>query len=122
MNYNMPYYSMFPSPSMPLKATSGGIFKRLLGGLNFGSILDNTQKTLNLVNQTIPMIKQAGPLVKNAKTMFKVVSEFNKPDSPKVTNIPNNINSSNNVNLTNNGNVKKVTNNFSDNGPVFFLK
>ena len=46
---------------------SGGI-KRI----NWSNILNNTQKTLNVINQAIPIIYQVKPLVTNAKTLFRI--------------------------------------------------
>lgn len=79
MNY-FPYGMGYPYFSTPVK--SAGLFSRLLGGINFRSILSGTQKTLSFVNQTIPTIKQITPVFKNAKTMFKVMNEFKKVDVP----------------------------------------
>lgn len=83
MNY-YPYFSYFPT-SMP--TTSTGIFSRLFrNGINWGSIVNNTQKTLNIINQAIPVVKQVSPVVKNAKTMFKVMNEFKKVEPEKKIN------------------------------------
>lgn len=80
MNYGpymgIPYYSMMSAPAKT------GLFSKLLGGINFSSILTNTQKTLGIVNQAIPVIKQVQPVIKNAKTMFRVMNEFKKNDVP----------------------------------------
>lgn len=83
MNYYNPYFNIYPY--MNTATPKVGIFSRLFGnGINFSSILSGTQKTLNIVNQTIPIIKQATPIMKNAKTMFKVMNEFKKVDTPTV--------------------------------------
>ena len=42
--------------------------------INFTSLLDSTQKTLNVINQAIPIIYQIKPLYNNAKTIFKVAN------------------------------------------------
>lgn len=77
MNYYMPFMSYVP------QTQSVGLFSRLFkNGINWGTILSNTQKTLNIINQAIPVIKQAGPIVNNAKTMFKIMNEFKKVDVP----------------------------------------
>lgn len=128
MNFNIPHYGMIPisnAMTLPVRGSSKGIFGRLLGGFNFGSILNNTQKTLNLVNQVIPIVKQASPLVKNAKTMFRVMNEFKKID---ISDTNSNLNTSTN-NLKSSSNNKKtdeVSNNVKneetiDGGPVFFV-
>lgn len=77
----MNYYPYYIPPR-------GGLFsnlRNLLGesGITFGSIIDNTQKTLGIVNQAIPLVKQVHPIVKNAKTMFRVMNEFKKNENSK---------------------------------------
>ena len=66
MNYYIPYFNMTPNVVAPIVSnhTSKGFFAKLLGGLNWSSILNNTQKTLGIVNQTIPMVKQISPIMK----------------------------------------------------------
>lgn len=85
MNYYMPYFSIpsnIPMGIIP-STTSKGFFSRLFSkGLNWGSILNTTQKTLSVVNQAIPVIKQVSPVMKNAKTIFKVMNEFKRIDIP----------------------------------------
>lgn len=86
MNYYNPYYTMIPYGNMLAQAPAkAGLFSNLLGGvrgINWGSIINNTQRTLGLVNQAIPVIKQVTPIAKNAKTMFRVMNEFKKVDEP----------------------------------------
>ena len=80
MNYYNPYLYTYPYMNVAPKV---GLFSRIFGGnLSFGSILSGTQKTLNIVNQAIPIVKQAGPVINNAKTMFKVMNEFKKVETP----------------------------------------
>lgn len=131
MNYNMPYYSMMPmsrAVTMPLRGASGGLFSRLLGGINASSILSNTQKTLNLVNQAIPIIKQINPLVKNAKTMFRVMNEFKKMDDVPTSNSSTKTNNQtlnpNSSNIIESDEVSNNVNTYSNQteGPVFFIK
>ncbi len=77
MNYYLPFNTF------PYETQATGLFSRLFrNGINWSSILTNTQKTLNIINQTIPVIKQVKPVVNNAKTMFKVMNEFKKVDTP----------------------------------------
>lgn len=125
MNFYNPYTMISPYYQAP--ASTGlfrGLFGRLGAGINWGSILNNTQRTLNIVNQTIPLIKQTGPIVKNAKTMFRVMNEFKKVDSPirndNIYNEPivknnNSLNTPNNIS-TNHNEHTKITNNT----PTFF--
>lgn len=119
MNYGpfmgMPYFSMMPT------AARGGLFSRLLGGINFSSILNNTQRTLGIVNQAIPVIKQVQPVIKNAKTMFKVMNEFKRTDTPATNNtVSNEVNTS----PTTTNQVKTETTEpaiIENNGPTFFM-
>ena len=121
MNYYMPYFNMVPNAITPMigKSTSKGLFSKLLNGINWGSILNNTQKTLGIVNQTIPMIKQISPVMKNAKTMFKVMNEFKRIDNPITTN------KISNKTLTPKQQTQFETkiedNNTCDGGPTFFI-
>ena len=110
MNF-YPYYN-FPYTSFSQVPKVGGL-KSLFGGIKWSSILSGTQKTLNIVNQAIPIIKQAGPVINNARTMFRVMSEFNKVDLPQ-----NNTNQNNVVIETDvkKEKIEKVENNC----PVFF--
>ena len=89
MNYN-PYFYGVPTTVAPK-----GLFSTLFGGINLQSVIANTSKTLNVINQTIPIIKQAKPILNNARTMFKVMNEFKKVE------------------------IKKTD--FVDNKPVFFM-
>ena len=90
MNYYNPYY-MIPAyntlPNIAASAPRTGLFSRLLGGggIKWSSILNGTQKTLNILNQGIPLVRQASPLMKNAKTMFRLMNEFKKVDTPMNT-------------------------------------
>lgn len=85
MNYYNPYYYMM-NPTNGFYGTpsiaSRGIFSRLAGGFNWSSLLNNTQRTLGIINQAIPIVKQATPMLQNARTMFRVMNEFKKVDSP----------------------------------------
>ena len=106
----------YPYGTMPyIQNTSNiGLLSRIFkNGINWGSILSNAQKTLNVVNQTIPVVKQIGPVVNNAKTMFKVMNEFKKVDSkPEITNKPKKIENNTKEN------TKKIES--SNNNPTFF--
>lgn len=109
MNYYFPYGTM---PYIENTAKIGLLSKIFRNGINWSTILSNTQKTLNIVNQTIPAIKQIGPIVNNAKTMFRVMNEFKKIDSPQESKKNNKIEK-----------TKEKTNKEPDknyNGPNFF--
>ena len=84
MNYN-PYAYYMPLANTPTKA---GLFRSLFRGVNLGKILTNTGKTLNVINQTLPIVKQASPIIRNTKTMFKVMNEFKKVDTPVIKEAP----------------------------------
>ena len=78
----MNYY--FPYMNMPISPTNTGLLSRIFkNGLNWSTILSNTQKALNIVNQTIPVVKQMKPVMNNAKTMFKIMNEFKKVETPQ---------------------------------------
>lgn len=80
MNYYMPY----------MNAPQTGLLSKIFGnGIKWSTIITNAQKTLNIVNQTIPVIKQMKPVMNNAKTMFKLMNEFKKVDTPKKTTVKN---------------------------------
>ena len=102
MYYYNPYFSFAPM------VQRGSIFKNLFANINFSSILNGTQKTLNIINQAIPVVKQVSPILKNGKTMFKLMSEFNKPDNGEK--IVNNINEVENKHIYSN-----------DGEPTFFI-
>ncbi len=121
MNYYNPYFYGLSSNSLNSAASLGS-------KINFSSILTNTQKIVGIINQTIPVIKQAGPVVKNAKTMFKVMNEFKKVESPKkIQNNVNNVDNVNNINKVNeqitseNVNTENNITKQDNNGPTFFI-
>ena len=114
MNFYNPYYYVMPTTSGLGRGILGGTLR---SGINWTSILNGAQRTLGIVNQAIPLVKQAAPMVRNAKTMFKVMNEFKKVESP-------NNHSSNNVsnyNITKAGTNNKNNEYISDGGPTFFV-
>ena len=117
MNYYSPYFG-YPLMNAVTPST-GGIFSRLLGkGINWSSILSGTQKTLGIVNQAIPIVKQVSPVMKNAKTMFRIMNEFKKVDTPIVSNTSNTIrNTEEDINNEHISSEYASTNN----GPTFFI-
>lgn len=94
-------------------------------GINWSSLLSNTQKTLGIINQAIPAFYQIKPIFSNMKTMFKVVNEINRTPSES-TNINNYNNTNENISTS-----KTTTNNVSNNelnnsyeqedAPTFFV-
>ncbi len=85
MNYYNPYTMIMPYTTSSMMPAKTGLFSNLISGvrgINWGTILTNTQRTLGLINQAIPVVKQVTPVMKNAKTMFRVMNEFKKVDEP----------------------------------------
>ena len=80
---------MYPNPYMISGATKTGILSKGLSSLkaiNWGGLLEGTQKTLGVINQAIPVVYQMKPIVNNAKTLFKIagsMKEDNTPAPPK---------------------------------------
>ena len=87
-----------------------GGFLKGLSNIKWGEVLNNTQKTLNVINQAIPVYYQVKPIYNNAKTMFRMVSALKDDDNDTKKNNLNN----------NNKTVKKEPSN-NDDGPIFFL-
>ena len=108
MNYYNPYFV----PYSTITPTNTGLFSRLLGGskITLSSILSGTGKVVNFANQAIPLVKQINPVIKNAKTMFKVMNEFKKVETP-TTNDSKNIDEQ----------KKEVVITTNTEGPTFFL-
>ena len=108
MYNNQMYYNNF-YPYQNNSLGNNGLLKKGLGfiglrGINWSNILNNTQKTLNVINQAIPVYYQIKPIWGNAKTMFRMVNALKEDDK---TNTP-----------IDNKTKEKNTN---PNGPVFFL-
>lgn len=120
MNYFNPYFGY---PSMTIPASSGGIFSRLFGkGINWSSILSGTQKTLGIINQAIPVVKQMSPVMKNAKTMFRIMNEFKKVDTPNDNQNKYNSNHTQSSREMDNEMEENTTSTSShNNGPTFFI-
>ncbi|MCI7241126.1 MAG: YqfQ family protein [Bacilli bacterium] len=122
--YNMPFVNPYNAvgAASALPRTGGLLSKLGLRNINFGNILTNTSKTLNVINQAIPVVKQVGPMFNNMKSILKVASLFNDATTPRNNN--NNNNSSNNkVNNETSGerNENTITNNSYSNSPNFFI-
>ena len=112
MNYYNPYFM----PYSTVAPANTGLISRLFGGkLTLSSILSGTGKVVNFANQAIPLVKQINPVIKNASTMFKVMNEFKKVETPTVPNT--NQNSVQN----NEENKKEVVITTNTEGPTFFL-
>ena len=122
MNYYNPYYIMNPSsaiyPTISGSGSTGGLLSGLTRRISWSSILNNTQRTLGIVNQAIPLVKQATPMINNAKTMFRIMNEFKKEETPNQTNIQ--TNSSNESNNVQKEDSVPEKNYYVTNGPTFF--
>ena len=91
----------------------GGLLSRLFPGaaglraVNWSTMLSNTQKTLNIINQAIPIAYQVKPMMNNARTMFKIIGA---------------VKGDNNVQNTNtNTTSQSVNTNSTNNQPIFYL-
>lgn len=138
-NFNMPFYQPYASigpntisglglgNSFPPPMKTTGLLAKLRGlrGFNWQGILNNTSRTLSVINQAIPVIKQVGPMYNNMKSMLKIASIFKDETDPKPRK-----NSQNTTAKSNNTNIK-TNNNFEikeqpkeknyDNTPNFFI-
>jgi len=103
----------------------GNLFNRLSGlasktKLNWHTVLNNTQKTLNLINQAIPVIYQIKPIYNNAKTIFRVMNSVREVDKPIIKK------SNNQEDILAKKRKEEITNsnvnaNKNSNSPTFFL-
>ena len=80
-------------------------------GINWNNILNNTQRTLGIINQAIPIVYQVKPLLNNAKTLFRVASAINSNDEEEI-----NVETPNNDYSNTSYEEKK-----DSNGPIFYL-
>lgn len=73
-------------------ASTGGLFSKLgsslsgIKAINWGGLINNTSKTLGIINQTIPLVRQVGPMVTNMKSMLRVASLFKDETDPPAKN------------------------------------
>lgn len=99
--YFIPYNNMINSGfigSNYMVPRGIGLFGRIgntLKSFNWSGLLNNANKTLNVVNQTIPLVRQAGPMFNNMKNMVKIARAFGSETGNK---------SKKNVNINNNSN------------------
>lgn len=104
------YTNVYPNMNTISSIGKVGLFSKIKNGFNWNSFLNNTSRTLNIINQAIPVVNQVRPLVSNMKTMFKIANIMKEDNYTK-----NNIVS----------NEKSVKNNKvdyqNDNQPTFFL-
>ena len=62
------------------KATRPSLFKSL-ASIKWGNVLNNTQKTLNVINQAIPVYYQIKPIYSNLRSFGKIMNAFNDNSS-----------------------------------------
>ena len=114
-NFYIPNQTMrFIPNGLGITPKNGGIFSSLKS-INWGGLLNNANKTLNVVNQTIPLVRQAGPIFNNMKSMIKLASAFKDETETKNKNITSNSNQEtkiSKVNYTTDNNI---------NQPNFFI-
>ena len=60
---------------IPFSIRIGNIFNNIKT-FNWTELINNTSKTLGIINQTIPVVKQVGPMFGNMKSMIKLASIF----------------------------------------------
>lgn len=127
--YNGMYNNnFFPYQNMNMPIPNQTAKKGLLGGIlglskiNWGNLLNNTQKTLNVINQAIPVYYQVKPIYNNAKTMFRVFGAMNDKNTSTNNNTPANNNIINTVKIpkTNTKLSDNSQKNISPNQPIFF--
>ena len=115
--YNQMYYNnFFPYQNLATQPVKRGLLSSLggLSKISWGTLLNNTQKTLNVINQAIPVYYQIKPIYNNAKTMFRVFGAMNdKSENNNITRTNTNSFPETNTNL----NQK----NTSSHQPVFFI-
>lgn len=115
---------MFNNPAFYQNIARPGLFSRLFGGasaaraagtvarsgINWGTLLSNTQKSLGIINQAIPIVYQVKPIINNAKTMFRIAGAV-KGDN--ITNTAANANTT--TDTVNYNNIE------DDNKPIFYI-
>jgi len=75
MMYNSPDFLSYQNPmyySYSGVTPKTSLFSKLKTQVNWNSLLNNTSKTLNLINQAIPIYYQVRPLIRNCSTLFKI--------------------------------------------------
>lgn len=77
--YNqIPYSTYNPGTYQGLTNPSGsGLLGLAKKPFSWNSFLDNTQRTLNVINQAMPIYNQVKPMFRNMGTIFKVIGELN---------------------------------------------
>lgn len=115
--FNSGYNNFLPYQSIGAKQ---GLFSAFKGKFNWSSLLNNTQKTLNIINQAIPVFYQVKPIWNNTKTIFKIMGAIRDDDNKTKVSTRKNTSSRRTNNITT---VENTSNNklINDNTPNFFL-
>ena len=85
--YNNPYLynNFFPYQNMQTgNFQRRGLFSSLFGSvgkINWNNFLNNTQKTLNVINQASNVYYQVKPIYTNAKTMLRMAHALKDDDN-----------------------------------------
>ena len=112
-----------------------GLFSRLgngmqaIKGINWGGLITNASKTLNVVNQAIPLVRQVGPMFNNMKSIMRIASIFKDETDGNVRlrnreSIKNTYRDSsidNNTSGNYNASDNYIDNSLDDNSPTFFV-
>jgi len=125
--YNMPFNPYYGNIGFNTASRSGFLSKLTgLRSINWQGILNNTSRTLGVINQAIPIVKQVGPMYNNMKSMLKIASLFkdetdldNRND--KTNNNLNVINNNKANNDNNNNNKNTIIKTNYSNTPNFFI-
>ena len=117
---NMMRSSMIPATNTIARTSLFGRLGNVLEGIksfNWSNLINNTSKTLGIINQTIPLVRQVGPMVGNMKSMIKLASVFkDETDTSPNQNLNNNIN-----NNEQKEKESQINNNFNSDSPTFFI-
>lgn len=155
--YNQPFYmpgyypgtmsnltrgAMMPGRALGAAGASRGasLFGRLgnafgaIKAFNWSGLINNTSKTLGIINQTIPLVRQVGPIMGNMRSMLRLASAFKDETDTTTTSSSNHSKiSNNNSNYSANNNhiqvqekndiEKKETlrDNITSDSPTFFI-
>ena len=100
--YNNPFLYQSVRPSLFSRLFRGAA----AGGINWGNLLTNAQKSLGIINQAIPLVYQVKPMINNAKTMFKIAGAMKDDNNSKDQSKTNTLNDDINI---------------QDNKPIFYI-
>ncbi len=80
--YNNPYYYNYYPYSRPYFNNKRPSLGDMFSKIKWGTILNNTQKTLNVINQAIPVYYQIKPIASNIRSFCKIMTAFNNETKP----------------------------------------